>query len=140
MELRRTVASWTGSARTRSVPDRHRDEIAARLRERDVMVETNVGLSEFRVDLTLADPADRQRPLVAVLLDGPGWAARRTVGHRDGLPGSGSRGNLMKWPAIERVWMPNWLSEPEDIVSRLLKIGRRGRVKALARPVRPPAI
>ena len=125
-----------GSARLGSLPDRHRDEIAARLRERGLAVETSVGLSDFRVDLTLADPADAERPLVAVLLDGPGWAARRTVGDRDGLPVQ-VLGNLMKWPAVERVWMPSWLAHPENILSHLLKSVSDARVKALARTTAP---
>jgi hypothetical protein len=54
-----------------------------------------------------------------VLLDGPGWAARRTVGDRDGLPVT-VLGDLMRWPAVERVWMPEWLTEPEAVIDRLV--------------------
>lgn len=34
----------------------------------------------------LSDHAAPDEPLVAVLLDGPGWYSRRTVADRDGLP------------------------------------------------------
>jgi hypothetical protein len=67
----------------RTVPDRHREEIACRLRERGVPVRTNVGLSDFALDLVLGEPDD---PRVAVLLDGPAWAQRLTARDRDALP------------------------------------------------------
>ena len=59
----------------RSVVDRHREEIAAALRERGLVVRTDVGLSEFRVDLSIARPVDPETPVMAVLLDGPGVGA-----------------------------------------------------------------
>jgi hypothetical protein len=101
------------------VKDRHRDEIAEKLRQAGVVVETDLGMSDFKIDLALAAPGDPTRPLVAVLLDGEGWAARRTVGDRDGLPVSVLE-NLMGWPSVERVWMPEWLADPAPVVSRLV--------------------
>ncbi len=92
--------------------DRHRDEIAAVLTERGLIVKTDVGLSDFRIDLTLASASDPAQPLVAVLLDGEGWRARRTVADRDGLPVD-VLGKLMRWPGIERVWLPEWLDDPD---------------------------
>ena len=38
------------------VTDRHRDEVAARLRDAGLVVRTDVGLSDFRIELTLASP------------------------------------------------------------------------------------
>lgn len=98
--------------------DRHRDEIAEVLRGRGLVVSTDVGLSDFRVDLQLAAPSAPSKPLVAVLLDGPLWATRRTVGDRDGAPIEVLR-RAMGWPIVERVWLPEWLSEPSRVVDRL---------------------
>ena len=81
------VRSSGDTARRPAARDRHRDDVAAALRDRDLVVATDVGLSEFRLDLTIATRDDPGKPTLAVLLDGPGWAARRTVGDRDGLPG-----------------------------------------------------
>lgn len=108
-----------GSARPGAVADRHRDAVAAALRESGVVVQTDVGMSDFRVDLAIASPDAPDDPLVAVLLDGPGWAARRTVGDRDGLPVAVLH-HLMRWPAVERVWLPGWLRDPDTVVARLL--------------------
>lgn len=107
------------STRRVAVVDRHRDDIAAALRVRGLVVKTDVGLSDFRVDLSLASPSDPALPLVAVLLDGDRWRARRTVADRDGLPVD-VLGGLMRWPGVERVWLPEWLDDREATVERLL--------------------
>lgn len=112
------------------VRDRHRDDIAERLRERGVVVRTDVGLSDFRVDLQLARSDAVDQPLVAVLLDGPGWAHRATVNDRDGLP-SQVLGGMLKWPVVERVWLPTWLDDPDAVLSRLTKLVEDAEVSAL---------
>ncbi|MBB2923541.1 DUF4011 domain-containing protein [Cellulomonas cellasea] len=109
----------TVPARRSSAVDRHREQVADALRERGIAVRTDVGLSDFRVDLALADAATPERPLVAVLLDGPGWAARRTVGDRDGLP-TEVLSRMLRWPAVERVWLPAWLATPGDVLDHLV--------------------
>ena len=119
LELAATgVESATDSAHRERVIDRHRDEIADELRAAGFAVATDVGLSDFRVDISIADAADPGQPLVAVLLDGEGWRSRRTVADRDGLPVEVLRG-LMKWPAVERVWLPEWLQQREQTLARL---------------------
>ncbi|MCJ1708535.1 DUF3320 domain-containing protein [Microbacterium sp. VKM Ac-2923] len=115
----RGVAPTDDSTSRVPVIDRHRDEIAAVLSERGVVVKTDVGLSDFRIDLTLASASDPAQPLVAVLLDGEGWRARRTVADRDGLPVD-VLGGLMRWPGIERVWLPEWLDDPDATADRLV--------------------
>ena len=103
--------------------DRHRDEVADSLRARGLVVHTDVGLSDFRVDISIALPEAPHRPQVAVLLDGPGWAARRTVGDRDGLPVD-VLSKMLRWPAVERVWLPAWLADRDAVVQRLESAAR----------------
>jgi hypothetical protein len=100
-----------GTSPKAPAPDRHRDEVAAALRARGLQVATNVGLSDFRVDLAIGSR-------VAVLLDGPEWAARGTVGDRDGLPLE-VLSQLMRWPSVQRVWLPDWLRDRESVLDRL---------------------
>jgi hypothetical protein len=100
------------------VLDRHREQIADALRERGFVVQSDVGLSDFRVDLSVAVARTASSPVMAVLLDGPEWAARRTVSDRDGLPVE-VLSRLMGWPAVERVWMPEWLGDREAVLDRL---------------------
>ena len=101
--------------------DRHRDEIAKALRGRGCAVRTDVGLSDFTIDLVVAAGDRPEQPVLAVLLDGPGWAARRTVGDRDGLPVE-VLSELMHWPAVERVWMPEWLADRAAVLDRLVLV------------------
>lgn len=106
-------------ARSARVADRHLREIADTLRQRGLVVQTDVGLSEFKVDLSVALPDAPDRPVMAVLLDGPGWAARRTTGDRDGLPRQVLE-NLMGWPAVQRVWLPAWLADPGAVTEQVV--------------------
>ncbi|WP_373062910.1 AAA domain-containing protein, partial [Gemmatimonas sp.] len=101
--------------------DRHREEIATALRAAGLHVESDVGLSSFKVDLAVSLADDPGNRLVAILLDGPAYAARRTVQDRDALPTSVLRG-LMGWPAIVRVWLPEWLLERERVVAEILSV------------------
>jgi len=68
---------------------------------------------------------------VAVLLDGQGWNARRTVADRDALPVAVLR-EMMRWPAVERVWLPDWLRRREHIVADLKKAVDQAKERVLA--------
>ena len=115
-----------GGRRLLSVVDRHREQVAEGLRARGLAVRTDVGLSEFRIDLVVAFPEDPAREVLAVLLDGPAWAARRTVADRDGLPVE-VLVRTLGWPAVERVWLPAWLSTPGAVLDRLEEVARAAR-------------
>ena len=104
--------------RRRLLPDRHRDEIADAFRARGYAVRTDVGLSEFKVDLSLAQKDAPEQPVMAILLDGPSWAGRRTVGDRDGLPTEVLH-DMLRWPAVERIWMPAWLENRDDVFAHI---------------------
>ncbi|WNV74094.1 DUF4011 domain-containing protein [Geodermatophilus sp. DSM 44513] len=126
-------------ARPVAVPDRHREEIAAALRDRGLAVRTDVGLSDFRVDLSVAAAGTPDEPVVAVLLDGPSWARRRTVGDRDGLPVEVLSG-MLGWPVVERVWLPTWLRDREAVLDRLADAVAAAPVTAARAPVRPAPV
>ncbi|MGY1884077.1 DUF4011 domain-containing protein [Blastococcus sp. SYSU DS0753] len=123
------------SPRSAAVVDRHREQIAAALRERGLVVRTDVGLSEFRIDLSISRAADPETPLMAVLLDGPAWARRGTVGDRDGLPPE-VLGDMLRWPVVERVWLPAWLADPASVVDRL--VAAVDAAPAVTRPTPDP--
>ena len=97
--------------------DRHRDDIAGALRTAGLDVATAVGLSEFQIDLTVAP---RGEPMaLAVLLDSPAWAERRTTSDRDALP-TVVLERIMGWPKVVRVWLPDWLEDRDSVVARLV--------------------
>lgn len=98
--------------------DRYRDQIARQLKDHHLIVETNVGLSEFKIDLTLSTKSRPDEPLVAVLLDNEPWAERKTVGDRDGLPEEVLR-NLLGWQSVVRIWLPAWLQDSAAVLERV---------------------
>ncbi|GAB07127.1 hypothetical protein GOAMR_62_00320 [Gordonia amarae NBRC 15530] len=98
--------------------DRHRDEIAAALRSAGLHVMTDVGLSNFRLDLVLARPARPDRPLLPVLLDGESWHLRNTVSDRDILPIDVLTA-LMGWPHVARIWWPMWLQNRDLVIEQI---------------------
>ena len=54
-----------------------------RLRAADLVVHTGVGAEEHRIDIAVADPRDPSRMLVAVDVDGPGYAGLASTRQRD---------------------------------------------------------
>ena len=80
---------------------------------------SDVGLSDFRLDLVLSRPDQPQRPILPVLLDGESWRKRTTVSDRDVLPVEVLR-NLMGWPMVARIWWPTWLQNRREVIDRVL--------------------
>ncbi len=119
-----------------SVIDRHRDDIAEALRAEGLPVKTDVGLSDFRVDIVVANPDAPEQPLVAALLDGPNWRARKTVADRDGLPVDVLQ-NLMHWPAVERIWLPGWLQDRQQIIARIRQTVDEAKQRLMRGEVEP---
>ncbi|WP_244963336.1 DUF3320 domain-containing protein [Actinomyces trachealis] len=133
--------------RAQAEVDLSRADIAERLREAGLDVSVGVGHSTFEIDLVLTPPgvvsapevighgarAGAQRgPLTAgvvVLLDGPGWDRRRSVADRDLLPVEVLRS--MGWPQVERLWLPQWVADPEGVVAHLVQV-TTGRTCATA--------
>jgi hypothetical protein len=80
---------------------------------------SDIGLSNFRLDLVLARPENPQRPLLPILLDGESWMKRTTVSDRDVLPIEVLEG-LMGWPMVARIWWPMWLQNRDAVIARVL--------------------
>ena len=60
---------------------------------------------------------------LALLLDGPAWASRLSVGDRETLPTSVL--TRMGWTRVERVWLPTWLRSRDRVVETLVDDGSR---------------
>jgi len=132
----RGVEAVAEGGRRLPVIDRHRDDIADALRAEGLRVRTDVGLSDFRVDIVIADLDAPEQPLVAVLLDGPNWHSRKTVADRDGLPVDVLK-NLMHWPAVERIWLPGWLRDRESVIARMRETVDEAKQRLLRQEVEP---
>ncbi len=98
--------------------DPYRNELAAALQEAGLSVRTDVGLSDFRIDIVVADPERDDEDAVALLLDGPTWASRGSSSDRDQLPRAILQ-EKMNWPLVKRVWLPDWLNQPDRVVAEV---------------------
>ncbi|PZE61234.1 DNA helicase [Curtobacterium sp. MCPF17_001] len=120
-----------GAPSSVGLTDRHREEIAEALRARGLAVTTDVGLSDFKVDIAVASASAPDSPVVAVLLDTAAWADRATVADRDALPTEVLQG-LMHWPSVQRVWLPEWLSSHDVVLDRIVAAAQRHSGDVLA--------
>lgn len=109
-----TTVVATGAA---AAVDRHREDVAAALRARGLQVRTGLGLSQFRVDLGVGPEGGDL--VLAIMLDGPSWAHRTTTVDRDLLPRTVLSG-VAGWPAVERVWLLDWVDRRGAVVDRLV--------------------
>jgi hypothetical protein len=102
--------------------DHVRERIAAALSERGYDVASDYGLSDFSLDIVVREPGS-ERWQVAIMLDGPRWSARASVGDRELTPLLLER--LMRWGALVRLWLPEWLDDPNMALRRVEEaIGR----------------
>ena len=113
----RGVTSLGAANQQNGAVDRHREDVADALRARGLQVHTGIGLSSFRVDIGVG-PADGNLVL-AVMLDGLSWAGRGTTVDRELLPRSVLTG-VAGWPAVERVWLLDWIERRDEVLDRLV--------------------
>jgi hypothetical protein len=101
-----------------AVHDLHRQQVARALAAAGLEVREQVGLSDFTVDIAARSSVPGSQ-WIAVLLDGPGWATRGTVGDRDAVPRT-VLGGTMGWAHVERIWLPGWLRDQHNVVTRIV--------------------
>jgi hypothetical protein len=118
MEMAERDADAPAVLRPPSARDRHHEDVVGALRDAGLCVRERVGLSDFTVDIGVAATPDG--PWVAIFLDGPGYAKRRTVGDRESLP-YGVLIRFMGWSRVERVWLPDWVRDRDEVIGRIAR-------------------
>lgn len=116
MEAAQRHAADAGVLRPVTARDRHHDDVVHALREAGLCVRERVGLSDFTIDIAVA--ASEDGPWTAVFLDGPDYARRATVGDRETLP-HGVLVGFMGWSRVERIWLPDWVRSPDEVIARV---------------------
>ncbi|MDV6281509.1 DUF4011 domain-containing protein [Rhodococcus jostii] len=115
------AASANAKAETESTEilgtDQIQTSIATAIRREGLDVAVNYGLSEFVVDIAVRRPGSAQWQ-VAVMLDGPAWVGRKTVVDRELTPALLE--SMMGWGACMRLWLPEWIKNPEPAVARVV--------------------
>ncbi|WP_067804336.1 DUF4011 domain-containing protein [Nocardia beijingensis] len=103
-------------AREGAVVDPVQKDLCAELRKRGYEVEANYGLSDFLLDVVVRE-SDCDHWQVALVLDGPRWAQRPTVADRDLTPRLLE--TMMHWGSSLRVWLPEWINDPNAVLDRI---------------------
>lgn len=93
------------------------EQIARTLRKDGHKVETNVGRSDFRIDIAIADPENPGSYSLGLILDGLNYAALPTVRDRE-ITIPTVLGNL-GWH-LHRVWSLDWLDNPKNAINQIL--------------------
>ncbi len=107
--------SLASSPKTRSIVA---DRIASELQQRGYKVSTNVGRSQFRVDVAVEDPKNPGKYLLGILLDGEGYRETHTTRDREVVQPSVLTG--LNWK-IMRVWSVDWFNHKERVLSRIIE-------------------
>ena len=90
--------------------------VADEIRRMGYAVDTSVGRSNFRVDIAVSDPKDRDRYILGILCDGEGYYRTKTERDREIVQPSVLRG--LGWRLI-RVWSVDWFVNREKELSRI---------------------
>ncbi len=114
--------------------------IAAGLENRGWVCHTNVGQSDYRIDITVENPDIPGSTLAGIMLDGASYAAACTARDRDILRQSVLRG--LGWRLLF-VWGMEWWRNPQasldELDAQLKEFRKQGAVKPVEMPslVRP---
>ncbi len=92
-------------------------EICERLRLAGYQTAQRVGHSAYRLDIGVVDPADKNRYLLGILLDGPCYGETKTTRDRELAQIQVLEG--LGW-AIHRVWTLDWWEKSEAEIERIL--------------------
>ena len=92
--------------------------VKAALEAKGYQVESNVGLSNIKLDLAVVDPRDSSRFLMGIMMDGPVYQQLDSARERERLVPEAleKRG----WN-LHRMWIIDWIKSPEAQTEKLLK-------------------
>ena len=93
-------------------------QIASRLAARGLNVQTNIGRSQFKVDIALAQPDNPAIYRLGILLDGEQYRDTQTTRDREIVQPSVL--SSLNWQVM-RVWSVDWFNNPERVIDRILE-------------------
>lgn len=91
------------------------EQIANALKKRGYITTTNVGRSDFKINVAISDDTNKNYSL-GILLDGQGYHNTQTVRDREVVQPAVL--NMLNWK-IMKVWSVDWLNNPERVISRI---------------------
>jgi hypothetical protein len=93
------------------------DQLAAALAQQGMILERQLGHSDFRIDIAIRDPRDRARFALGIECDGDDYRDAPTARDRERLREQVLGG--LGW-RIQRAWSASWARDPAAEVTRLL--------------------
>ena len=101
--------------------------LRAALAEKGYELRDQIGLSDYRVDLAIVDPAHPERYLLGIECDGSMYAATQTARHRDRL--CTEMLNQRGWN-LHRVWSLDWNRDANKQLKRIAAAVRTAKTIA----------
>lgn len=80
--------------------------------------EINVGGSEFKIDVAVKNPKNKNEFIMAILLDGKTYSSAPTATDRNIIQPEALR--RLKWH-VHRVWSIDWLDNKEKVIKEIIK-------------------
>ena len=102
----------------RKAKDAFIESVASALKAKGYAVNTNIGSSEYRVDIGIIDSANPDRYLLGLLCDGYNYVASSTAHDRDVTTPAVL--SLLGWK-IYNIWSVEWWDTPEYVLNGIIR-------------------
>lgn len=116
LEYARNNSKLSASAPSAGKPDALALRISASLAEQGWQCHTNIGASDYRVDIAVEDPDHENAVLAGITLDGATYGSARTARDRDVTRPEAM--TLLGWRLIH-AWALDWWRHPDECVNTL---------------------
>ena len=105
------------------------ESVAKALQAKGYAVHTNIGSSEYRVDIGIIDPESPDRYLLGLLCDGYNYVASHTAHDRDVTTPAVL--SLLGWRTYN-IWSVEWWDTPEHVLNGIIRENERVKAKESA--------
>ena len=102
------------------------ESVAKALQGKGYAVNTNIGSSEYRVDIGIIDPENPDRYLLGLLCDGYNYVASHTAHDRDVTTPAVL--SLLGWRTYN-IWSVEWWDTPEHVLNGIIREIERAKTK-----------
>ncbi len=101
-------------------------QIAEHLQKEGYTVHTQIGCSDYKIDLAIVDPEDSERYILGLLTDGNNYFEARTSRDREIVQTDVLR--ALGWQ-IHKVWATEWWTKPQKVLTGIIKAIDAARAK-----------
>ena len=95
------------------------NQIATALQGKGINVKTEIGLSDFKIDVAVIDPRDESNYILGLLLDGETYLNTQTTRDREIVQSSVLKN--LNWN-VARVWSVDWFKQPDIVINRIVDL------------------